>query len=253
MAELGLQVMRRSLLLAFGAAALGLAGGLSSAASAGIAADGAPLRVASALDCPASQGELTRIAQAPDGRSCDYRGHAGETVQLRLVPLAGRSASEAMAPTRAALHALLPVYNEPVAADDDGRPGDRADVDLPFFHVHTDGDRADVRMFGVRIHSQGDNADVNVGRGHKHAVVHAGARGAEVSVEDVGRSNASLVYVLASERRTASGYRAVGYLAKGPARGPLVVGEFRSTERRDGRGEGGHNDIDRLIDRNLRD
>jgi hypothetical protein len=245
--------MRRSLLLTVGVAALGLASGFSSVASAGVAADGPPLRVAAALDCPANQGELTKVSQAPDGRSCDYRGHAGETVQLRLMSLQGRSVAEAMAPTRAALHALVPVYSQAVSAVDDGQPGDRADVDLPFFHVHTVGDRADVRMFGVRIHSQGENADVNVGRGHKHAVVHAGARGAEVSVEDVGRSNASLVYVLASERRTASGYRAVGYLAKGPVKGPLVVAEFRSTDRRDGRGEGGHNDIDRLIDRNVRD
>ena len=62
-------------------------------------------------------------------------------------------------------------------------------------------------------------------------MVHAGPGGAEVVAEDVGDNNASLVYVLASDRKPASGYQAVGYVAKGPAAGPLVVGEFRTMRK----------------------
>jgi hypothetical protein len=40
------------------------------------------------LDCPASQGELTRVSVAPDGKSCVYRVQSGE-VTLSLVPVAG--------------------------------------------------------------------------------------------------------------------------------------------------------------------
>src|SRR5512140_154220 len=169
--------MRGFLLGAAGLSVLALAAGASTAAYAGASlhyhgvaaapADGTPVKTPAVLDCPATQ---------------------------------------AMASTKAELHTLVPIYNRPVPAVDKDEPGDRADIDLPFFHVHTRGDHAEVRMFGVKIHSEGDNADVNVGHGHKHTAVHAGAGGAEVVAEDVGRSNANLVYVLASDRRMSSGY-----------------------------------------------
>lgn len=221
------------------------------AAHAGILADGPPLKAVAVLDCPTTQGALTRTAQAADGRSCDYRGPDDETVRLTLMPLQGRSPTDAMAPTRAELHALLPVYAQPIPAIDDGLSGDRADVDLPFLHVHAVGDRADVRLFGIRISSQGQNADVDVGHGRKRSVVHAGAKGAEVIAEEVGKTNASLVYVLAANHRMPSNYRAVGYVAKGPVTGPLVVAEFRSARDRR-QGDGDHGDIGRLVDRNVR-
>lgn len=41
------------------------------------------------LDCPASQGELTRTAQAADGKSCTYVSADGAEVMLRLVPVKG--------------------------------------------------------------------------------------------------------------------------------------------------------------------
>jgi hypothetical protein len=258
--------MRAILVTALGVSALALTAGLSGAAYAGTSlnyngvsvapADGTPLKAIAALDCPISQGALTRTAQAVDGRTCDYQSADGETVRLKLVALDGRSAQDAMAPTKAELHALVPIYNKPVpAVDKNEAGGDRADIDLPFFHIHTVGDHADLRIFGVKVHSEGENADVNVGHGHKHTVVHAGADGAEVLAEDVGRSNASMVYVLAADHRAASGYWTVGYVAKGPAKGPLVVGEFRSVHKRNGHdvGDGEHNDIGRLIDRNTKD
>jgi hypothetical protein len=230
--------------------ALGLSALLATAA----VAAGAPVRALAPLDCPATQGSLTRTAQAADGATCDYQGPVGETVRLRRVSLDGRSATDAMAPTKAELRALVPIYNRPVPAVDRNEPGDRADIDLPFFHVHTRGDHAEVRMFGVKVHSEGENADVDVGHGHKHAVVHAGADGAEVLAEDVGRTRASMVYVLAADHRQASGFWTVGYVAKGPAAGPLVVGEFRSIHKHSGHegNIGDHDDIGRLIDRNVR-
>ena len=256
-------MMRAVSIAALGASVLALSASLASPALAGsslnfdgvsVSANGAPLKPLSALDCPATQGALSRTRQAPDGRSCDYQSPDGEIVHLRLVALDGRTAQDAMAPTKAELHALVPIYNRPVPAVDKDEPGDRADIDLPFFHIHTRGDHADVRVFGVKVHSVGDNADVDVGHGHKRTVVHAGSDGAEVVAEDVGRSNASMVYVLAAEKRAPSGFWTVGYVAKGPAKGPLVVGEFRSVQKHSGHnvGDGEHNDIGRLIDRNTR-
>jgi len=229
------------------------AASVATLAHAGVRPDGPPLRVPAKLDCPADQGDLTRTAQSPDGQWCDYAGRRGETVRLQLTPLRGQTPSEALAPTRAQLHALVPVYREPIAARYGDDRGDRADIDVPFVHVHANGDQADIRLFGIfHIRARDDDADVDVSRGRKHTAVRAGMRGAEVVADEVGRNNASLVYVLAGKHRQASGYQAVGYVAKGPVAGPLVVAEFRSpveSDRQDGGGH--HDDMDRLIERNL--
>ncbi len=242
--------MRRSLTLA----ALALtAAGAASAVQAYVLPDGPPLRAAATLDCPASQGDLIRTAKSPDGQWCDYSGRRGETVRLRLAAVHGQTPSEALAATRAQLHALVPVYRDPIPVSYAEGTGDRADVDVPFVHVHADGDQADVRLFGIHINARGrgDDTDVDIGHGHKHSVVHAGLRGAEVMADEIGRSNVSLVYVLAANHREPSGFRAAGYVARGPVTGPLVVAEFRSPVKSHTDGEGDHGDIDRLIDRNL--
>lgn len=41
------------------------------------------------LDCPASQGDLTRTAQAADGKSCAYVSADGAEVLLQLMPVSG--------------------------------------------------------------------------------------------------------------------------------------------------------------------
>jgi hypothetical protein len=242
--------MRKALSLV---AAVALASA-ASLAHAGVRLDGPPLRAPAKLDCPAEAGDLTRTAQSPDGQWCDYAGRRGEIVRLRLAPLNGQTPSEALAPNRAQLHALVPVYREAAPGGYRDGPGDSADVNVPFVRVHADGDRADVRLFGI-FHIVGHDHDRDAAGdkdgGRKHTVVHAGLRGAEVIADEVGRSNASLVYVLAGGHRFASGYRAAGYIAKGPVSGPLVVAEFRSPENSHRDSDGGHDDIDRLIDRNL--
>ena len=241
--------MRKVLFLVSAAA---LAASAATLAHAEVRLDGPPLRAPAKLDCPATTSDLTRTAQSPDGQWCDYAGQRGEIVRLRLAPLNGQTPFAALAPTRAQLHALVPVYNRPLPINDG--PGNRADVDVPFVHVHTDGDKADVRLFGI-FHIVGKDHDRDLTSDkegvQKHAIVHAGLRGAEVVADEVGRSNASLVYVLAGNHRYASGYRAVGYVAKGPAAGPLVVAEFRGPAASHRDNDSGHLDLDRLIDLQL--
>ncbi len=214
-----------------------------------------PLRAVAALDCPASEGTLTRTAQAADGQSCDYEGSTGQSVRLKLVALNGRPANEVLEPSRAELRALVPVPTPHLTKVRADEPGDHANIDLPFFHVHTAGDHADVRIFGLKVISDGDNANVQTRLGGVHTIVHASSSGAEVLTEDVGRANAALVYVLASDRKPASGYQAVGFVAKGPAAGPLVVGEFRTMRKVETSERGAHienGDLDRLIERNVK-
>jgi hypothetical protein len=244
------RAMRKVLSLITVAVAVSVAG----LAHAGVRVDGPPLRAPAKLDCPAETGDLARTAQSPDGQWCDYAGPRGEIVRLRLAPLNGQTPSQALAPTRTQLHALVPVYRDKTPLSYGDGPGNRADVDVPFVHVHSNGDKSDVRLFGIFHivgHDHDRDADINADGGRKHAAVRAGLRGAEVIADEIGRTNASLVYVLAGGHRYSSGYRAAGYIAKGPAAGPLVVAEFRSPMNNHRDNDGGHLDIDRLIDRNL--
>jgi hypothetical protein len=217
--------------------------------------NGAPLRAVAALDCPATEGRLTRTGQAADGLSCDYEGPEGQAVRLKLVALYGRPAAEVLEPSKAELRALVPVPTPHLTKVRADEPGDHANIDLPFFHVHTAGDHADVRIFGLKVISDGDNANVQTRLGGVHTVVHANSAGAEVMTEEVGRNNAELVYVLASDKKPASGYQAVGFVAKGPSAGPLVVGEFRTMRKVETNQRGTHienGDLDRLIERNVK-
>lgn len=239
--------MRRGVLRVVLALAV-LAGGATAAS----ARDGATWRTPAALDCPTSEGTLTRIAQAADGRTCDYQGEKGEWIRLSLVALNGRSAAEVMAPAKAELYALAPVYEPPARAFGGDEAGEVTKVDLPFIHVRTVGDDADVKIFGIKIHAQGDNTDVDVSRGRKNTVVRAGLKGAQVTSEEIGRTNAEMIYVLAADRRMPSGYWTVGYVAKGPVNGPLVKAEFRTTQKNHRIRDGDHGDLGRLIDRNVK-
>jgi hypothetical protein len=61
----------------------------STLALTGLAACSSKPQVRAALDCPASQGELTRTAQTADGKSCTYVTQEGAEVALQLVSTGG--------------------------------------------------------------------------------------------------------------------------------------------------------------------
>jgi hypothetical protein len=218
--------------------------------------DDQPVTVATRLSCPDHEGDLTRITEASDGKSCAYKGdNDGRDVSLTLVGLDGKSPQDALLPTEADLRALVPAHpagRDMVnidASDDGDHDHDHAKVDLPGIHINADGQKAQVKVFGFNIDADGDKADIQTPKmGVKGATIHAGPSGAEIRAGDVGKNAADLVFILAGDNAGPSGYRAVGYVARGPAAGPLVVGEFKSRE-------GGHDhhdrDLERLIDLNV--
>ena len=218
--------------------------------------DDEPVKVADRLSCPEHEGDLNRIGQSADGQSCAYKSDNDDRdVTLALVGLAGKSPQDALQPTEAALRSLVPVHPASgdmmnIDADDGGgRDHDHAKVDLPGIHINADGRKAQVRVFGVNIDADGDKADISTPRmGVKGATIHAGPSGAVIRAGNVGKNAADLVFILAGDNPGPSGYRAVGYIARGPSAGPLVVGEFKSRE-------GGHDhhdrDLERLIDLNM--
>jgi len=190
-----------------------------------------PITVLDRLDCPASQGRLTRTAAAADGQSCDYQGPDGESVTLTRVALNGQTAQAAMAPLESALGALVTrrggdhIVN---VTTDDRNGTDQANVDLPGIHIHANGDKANVKVFGVTVNADNDKADVQAGSGAHQATVQADNGGATIRANDVSSGNAEMVFILAGDPATPAGYHAVGYIARGPSAGPLVVAQFRS-------------------------
>jgi hypothetical protein len=212
----------------------------------------APVTVADRLNCPQTQGALQLVSAAADGQSCAYRKDDQEDVALSRVALNGETPRGAMKPMETELAGLVAVRPDaaPVTVDaSKGDGDDKAKIDLPGVHIDAHGDKAKVSVLGVTVNADGDRADVHAGAGQNLATVHAGPGGAEIRADRVGGHTANLVYILAGEASGPQGYRAVGYLARGPVAGPLVVGEFKS--RSDDHGGRHDRDLEELINLNV--
>ena len=126
--------------------------------------------------------------------------------------------------------------------------GDRATVRAPGVTVDAQGDDATVRLPGVRIETRGDKASVRIGGFHIDAdesdgsarVTGGGGDGETVSINarnDVAEIRASGAggatrssWILTDSRPSEVGWRLVGYEARGPVGGPLVVATVRSRD-----------------------
>lgn len=219
-----------------------------------------PLRVISKLDCPDKQGELTRINVAADGQSCDYQG-ANAEVTLRLVPLNGGDAEAALAPIEADLKTLMPAMKTPAPPPPPGHSdGGTAHVRLPGIKIDAHDKGADIKIGGLTINANDDAAEVKVAKnvtirdgdstkkiserasgGNSNVSVkttdedegdidiHANDDGAQIRQRKRG-DGVRATLILASDKAT-SGYRVVGYEARGPKGGPLAVATVKAKDR----------------------
>jgi hypothetical protein len=135
------------------------------------------------------------------------------------------------------------------AADQGVAAGDRASVRAPGVNIEANGDDATVRLPGIRIETRGDKASVRIGGFHIDAddsdgsarVSGAGGNGENVSINarnDAAEIRASggggatrASWILTDSRGSEAGWRVVGYEARGPVGGPLVVATVRSRDR----------------------
>lgn len=228
--------------------------------------DHGPLRVVSTLQCPDHQGSLTRVRVAPDGLSCDYAGPRGAEITLKLVKPEDGDDDAALAALNSQVNALMPevqakVAEAPAQTEDSGggsssaASGDKVNIDLPFFHIHTRGEHASIRMPGVSVDADDDHSHGGSSRdGAAHVMVGGGA------VEVRARNQAAVVrirprgdgvraqYRLADETPSADGWRLVGYDVGGPSGGPLVVAVVKSKETDE---DPVFHDADRLVRANV--
>lgn len=230
------------------------------------------LKVVNSLTCPQTIGSLTRKGSAQDGGSvCAYVGPKGAEVSLHLTPLNGATPQQVLKEFEQRLSGELPGAvaqlqsaggRIPAAEAEAGTSadasastssGDRASVRAPGVAIDADGDNASVRLPGMRIETRGDRATVSIGGFHIDAddsnasvdIKGGGADGDNVSIQAHQesaeiRAHASgaatrASWLLTDSRPTESGWRLVGYEARGPVGGPLVVATVRSTDHNRGR------------------
>jgi hypothetical protein len=216
----------------------------------------APLKVISKLDCPDKQGELRRISAAADGQSCVYSGAQAEVV-IRLLPMPGGDAEAALAPIEADLKSLMPTRKTISATQGVKADGDTARIRLPGVSIDAHGDKADIKIGGLTINANDDSAEVRVS---KNLVVRDGDASRSVQVNETANSKSTVVrasadgdgaeirhrrggdgvratLILASDKAT-SGYRVVGYEARGPKGGPMAIAIVKAKDR-----DGGDHDV----------
>jgi len=220
-----------------------------------------PMRVISKLDCPERQGELTRTSAAADGQTCVYTGRNAE-VTLSLVALNGGDAEAALAPIEADLKGLMPAIKSPPPPQPPGsKPqGETARISLPGIKIDAHDKGADIKIGGLTINANDETAEVKVaknvtirdgdatrrvtertsGGGSNVSVrasndeegdvdIHASDDGAQIRQRS-GGDGVRATLILASDK-AASGYRVVGYEARGPKGGPLAVAVVKAKGR----------------------
>lgn len=236
-----------------------------------------------ALECPATQGDLTRTAQSADGRSCGYRAKDGAEVTLELVAANGDvdGVLKALETRLLADRVASPAPSDETARSDttSETPGnataDAADKATREAEADTKGVQVSVgvKVDGVDHVSRGDGetrvnlpgisvvanekdetARVRVGpltveAGDDQAVVRirrdVRLRGEQLNPEKRG-VRATFIY---TGRDLPGGYRYVGYEAGGPKRGPITVAVVKArSENADG--EELIPDVQKLVRRN---
>lgn len=225
------------------------------------------LKVVQTLQCPQTMGSLTRKGTASaEGTVCTYSGPRGAEVSLHLVKLDGATPAEALKAFEDRLSAAMPQAvaqlrsasgteaerAEAAAADAAAPTGDRASVQAPGVDIRAEGDDATVRLPGLHIESKGDEASVRIGGFHIDASdgegsVNIGGSGDGDNVSIQANQDAAEIrtsagggatranWILTDNRPSEAGWRLVGYEARGPAGGPLVVATVRARDRERGR------------------
>ncbi|CAN5423837.1 hypothetical protein BH10PSE2_BH10PSE2_10680 [soil metagenome] len=232
-------------------------------------------------DMPATAAHMTQATIAQQAESA--RADAG---QARADAAAARAeASGARAQAGSARAQADSARSEADAARDSARSaadasadGDRAHIRAPGMAIDADGDRASVRLPGIHVEANGDNADVRIGGFTIHAndsdsasntpppppanpSLHGNlsvgdGQDVSVNVRDGGaevrsRSPGDAVratYLLTDDTPSESGWRTVGYEARGPRAGPIVVATVRTRERH---GDGVFDDAKALVSLNV--
>ena len=233
--------MNRIALLAAGCAVLALAG--CDHPDAARQRQARALKVISKLDCPEAQGHLKRVSVAPDGLSCNFSAD-GVEVTLTLVPVAGGDAVKALAPIEADLRTLMP-RKSPDPAEASAND-EEVDIDVPGMKIKAGDAGARIQVGPATIDANDDNAEIRVQR-------NVTVDGKRVESESRRHHRDDGVYsqlILANDKPGPAGWAVVGYEARGPMSGPLVVATLKARRGQHSDDES-FKDVDALVRHNV--
>lgn len=108
--------------------------------------------------------------------------------------------------------------------------GDRADVRLPGLSVNTDGEKASVRFGGLSINADNATETVDISSVDETISVQAHDDAAEIRTRAPGDAIRN-TYLLTDRTPADEGWRMVGYEARGPVGGPMVIATVHAKDR----------------------
>ena len=108
--------------------------------------------------------------------------------------------------------------------------GDRANVRLPGLTVDANGDQANVRIGGFSIEADDVSGSVDISSRDETVSVQARDDAAEIRTRIPGEAIRT-TYILTDDRPADEGWRLVGFEARGPSGGPVVIAVVRAKDR----------------------
>ena len=175
-----------------------------------------------AADMPHTTAELRASADAARAQSAADEAR----VQADLAAVAADAAAvEAHAAAAAADSAHVRVPGVAVDAE-----GDRARVRLPGMSVDADGDKASVRIGGFSINADDSSQSVDISSSDESVSVQAHDDAAEIRTRAPGEATRR-TYILTDRTPADEGWRLVGFEARGPVGGPIVIATVRAKDR----------------------
>jgi hypothetical protein len=228
-------------------------------------------RTIARLDCPTTEGDLTRVSVSGDGKACIYRSAEGAEVSLELTALTGDvqatldrveaqlvgeraaavGAAETTAPALASQDTAADAARARAEAAADAKAGahsggigtidadsETTRVDLPGIHITAKDEDANVQIGPLHVDASDDKATVKIFRNVR-------MKGEALSREKRG-VRASFIY---TGKDLPSGYRYIGYQAGGPKTGPLTIAKVRIKSGAES-GDDIRHDVEELVRRN---
>ncbi|HWE45278.1 MAG TPA: methyltransferase type 11 [Caulobacteraceae bacterium] len=199
-------------------------------------------------DSPQVEADRAQAIADKAQKAADDAEARAETASDRASDAAERAADRA---SDAADRAADKADDASDRADDAGDHRDSADVKMPGISVKSHGDNANVRLPGIRVDANDGGAHINIagihidadgdkGRGKSGRVsinadnnnvsIRAEDHAAEIRAKHNG-NGVRMTYIIANDEGDTAGWKTVGYEARGPAAGPVVVALVKSKDR----------------------
>ena len=175
-----------------------------------------------AADMPHTTAELRASADASRAQTAADEAR----VQADVAAVAADAAAvEADAAAAAADSAHIRAPGLAVDAE-----GDRARVRLPGMSVDADGDKAHVRIGGFSISADDSTESVDITSSDESVSVQAHDDAAEIRTRAPGEATRR-TYMLTDRTPADTGWRLVGFEARGPVGGPIIIATVRARDR----------------------